>query len=338
MKKDFPKKWCIKRTPENQLEINNWFNKTFGTKYLNSLGYIYSEKVEDNSLGHYIGEHAPKLDGFVEITFEEFKEFIIEKENPFFTIQELTKFAEPYYKYTPKYVKNNKVCFEVTSQEDVNGLIALNCHGFLPDIEKYGKYYTFPKDGTWSFRPDWAKSNNYEIIKASDFIKNNTMENKKIIGYKAKSLEFENSFRAIMEHKKVSVLSNPQFTDDCPSYYKAKELNLLDIWFTPIYQEEEKIIGMGNAFDLRVNSSGIFHNSENITDFAKDLVNGFRTNNIKFGGYDVEIKEVTFKSVGCQTNSNTTLTEWLNVWEEYNKICKDSDTNNKIKLTEKNKI
>jgi hypothetical protein len=66
--KDMPKKWAVKRTPENAKVVNSWFDKTSG----------YSSKHRlDNGFMHYpctlLGFACDNIkDGYTEITFEQF--------------------------------------------------------------------------------------------------------------------------------------------------------------------------------------------------------------------------------------------------------------------------
>lgn len=110
---------------------------------------------------------------------------------------------------------------------------------------------------------------------------------------------------------------------------KCKEAGVLDLWFEPVYEPEkpkEEIISMGN-FSLKVTKEGIFHKTENITEFVKTLTVKFDNREnyaYQFGNYTVKIKEVIFSKTGCES-SETTLSQWLKVWDKYQefqiKLC-----------------
>lgn len=67
-------KWCIKRTPENYKEVNEWANKVhsepfqFGNEYRSIMGYVHSDLQDHGSLSH---EH--KNNHYTEITLDEFR-------------------------------------------------------------------------------------------------------------------------------------------------------------------------------------------------------------------------------------------------------------------------
>lgn len=65
-----PEKWCIKDTHE---EINEWFNETRLCNYSGlNMGYMHYPKIR--GFGHFY--HKIK-EGYTEITFEEFKKYIL---------------------------------------------------------------------------------------------------------------------------------------------------------------------------------------------------------------------------------------------------------------------
>ena len=67
-------KWCIKRTPENYKEVNEWANKAhsepfqFGNEYRSMMGYVHSDLQDHGSLSH---EH--KNNHYTEINLDEFR-------------------------------------------------------------------------------------------------------------------------------------------------------------------------------------------------------------------------------------------------------------------------
>ncbi len=84
-------KWCIKRTPENYKEVNEWANKAhsepfqFGNEYRSMMGYVHSDLQDHGSLSH---EH--KNNRYTEINLDEFR---------------LLTDTERYYKYSVLKVK-----------------------------------------------------------------------------------------------------------------------------------------------------------------------------------------------------------------------------------------
>lgn len=77
-----PKKWCIKRTPDNYKEINKFCNEnklpgeSSHWDYTDQCNYIYSEKQFNNFSTFFRRSHI-KDDNFTEITFEQFKKHVL---------------------------------------------------------------------------------------------------------------------------------------------------------------------------------------------------------------------------------------------------------------------
>ena len=83
-----PEKWCVKRTDDNCEVLNKWCNSqpsVFGTS--SRSGYIHSHNygsVWEGFLGgHYHANHKLKHPDHTEITFEQFKQYVL-KENPIY--------------------------------------------------------------------------------------------------------------------------------------------------------------------------------------------------------------------------------------------------------------
>jgi hypothetical protein len=144
---------------------------------------------------------------------------------------------------------------------------------------------------------------------------------KKIIGYKLIRPEYKEAALHICRIMEFSKCAHWDFTINSINSETLKKAGVLDIWFEPVYEPEkpkEKVVSMGN-FNLTVKPEGIFHKSEDITDFVRDMTSFSIQHN--FGKYKAYIKDITFKTTGCE-NSETTLSQWINVWNEYQKIRK----------------
>jgi hypothetical protein len=88
----------------------------------------------------------------------------------------------------------------------------------------------------------------------------------------------------------------------------------------PIYKSKEEIINIG--FDVKINSEGIFHKSDNITTFVQEIIAYFITYQdkaISLGNYQAHIKDVEFSKTGCQTVP-TKLSDWQKVWNKYQEL------------------
>jgi len=94
VKESLPKKWCIKRTSETAKVINEWFNKKYNYEhYFTTSGFVYSENVcgSFNSPKASFQEKAPNHDDFTEITFDQFKKWILKDDDRTESRKELKK-------------------------------------------------------------------------------------------------------------------------------------------------------------------------------------------------------------------------------------------------------
>ena len=234
------------------------------------------------------------------------------------------------YKYTPQYCKNNKVYFQFNSRKELESLMDI-CGINKNEHAMYEKGFCAlfhstlneSRYNTYTTNSFYVKEK-YEIIQASEFIKNNTKNmQKEIIGYK---LIKEDYYNAAMNLAPNCFFSGHKIFDKTTTAIKHwKDAGVLDIWFEPIYKSEEKIINIG--FDVKVTSEGIFHDSDNITEFVM-YMNDYYSNhsitldsNQHFGDYTAVPKDVIFSKTGCQ-NVETKLSDWKMVWEAYQEMIK----------------
>lgn len=93
-----PERWAVLRTPENAAVINEWANKQDGyggptQGYAQNSGFIYSDRVKPGlSLPRYA--YRRLLNGFTEITFDQFKRLVLK--------QEPTQAAKEFSEWVPK--------------------------------------------------------------------------------------------------------------------------------------------------------------------------------------------------------------------------------------------
>jgi hypothetical protein len=146
--------------------------------------------------------------------------------------------------------------------------------------------------------------------------KEETMK-KEIIGYKLIKPEYKKAYLRIAGIAETGC-STPgcDFAKDGIVHHNVKEAGVLDLWFQPVYKNSEKFIKMGDAFDLRVTSKGIYHNSENITDYVSSVVYWYKNIPTKFSKYDFIIDDLILSKTGCEVEK-TSIKEWIAVWEEY---------------------
>lgn len=144
------------------------------------------------------------------------------------------------------------------------------------------------------------------------FIKPNTVQ-KKIIGYKAKTEEF-GKYAATIANTSFALTRPYDFTPESQTCKKLKDCAVLDVWFDPVYEEEETAIRMGilRTFVLKVKNGKVFHNTDDITEYVKEIQRTYGTflqpRNI--GAYTFEPSDMIIKKTGCE-NIPTNLSEWL---------------------------
>lgn len=148
------------------------------------------------------------------------------------------------------------------------------------------------------------------------------MEQKKIIGYKAPY----DLFSGQIKKGEIFIKNNMHSysTEKYKSMHVPKEI--VETW-EAVYEPEkpkEEIISMG-SFDLKVTKEGIFHKSENIKEFVKYISSVRHNSNFGFhskaGGYDLIVKDIVLSKTGCE-NTETTVSQWLKVWDKYQEFQK----------------
>lgn len=80
-----PKKWAILRTKENYKVINEWFNRKFNDTYVGYLTFIHSEPVGIGKYYNCVYKDGTKDKDFTEITFDQFKKYVLGKDNDIIT-------------------------------------------------------------------------------------------------------------------------------------------------------------------------------------------------------------------------------------------------------------
>lgn len=80
-----PKQWCVKRNTDNYQVLNKWCNSQEGVSGTNAIdGWIHSINYGSNGwggFGHYLTS-INKHSKHVEISFEEFKEYVLGEDFP----------------------------------------------------------------------------------------------------------------------------------------------------------------------------------------------------------------------------------------------------------------
>lgn len=70
-------KWCILRTKDNYIELNDWFNKKYGLSLSDCKGYLHSYVVSPNCVVPYLMQvygNGERDEEATIITIEQFRE------------------------------------------------------------------------------------------------------------------------------------------------------------------------------------------------------------------------------------------------------------------------
>ncbi len=232
-----PEKWAVARNEENYRVLNDWCNShngVAGTTEPN--GYIHSHNYGNNwkgfDSGHYYANFKQKHPDHTEITFEQFKKYVLKQE-------------EEVMKYTlDELVGNESVVVYIDSEEEWNKLKET---GKFNMCKYYGKHCYSLATATYSSASTKTSADGYKNVKIITInqIKFNETMNKEIIGYKLKKdcqqyLEAAEKIASILPGRKESLeryLEKSQWGVFKENLEKAGVLNL---WFEPIYKERPK--------------------------------------------------------------------------------------------------
>lgn len=142
-----------------------------------------------------------------------------------------------------------------------------------------------------------------------------TPPEKEIIGYKLVKPEYQEAAEKIMNvyfsmDKRVTSLG-------CID--RLKTAKVLDLWFEPIYKEEEKEVVLNGNVTLKIKGKQVYHKSENITNYVKEV--GQFWENVdkikKKAGYDMVISDIILSKTGCETKE-TKITDWYGIYQQIN--------------------
>lgn len=242
-----------------------------------------------------------------EISFEEFDFEDILKEGEFITLHNIEYNVENhvafgYYlnKTISSYENNDKVF------KDLN----IDKYNFQEEVLGYSDSY---KD-TSSF--PFCKTLE-DLTKFINAIKEYKMK-KEIIGYKLIKPEYTTAALKLADlNDTFDDYGGYNFKHGSWACERIKKAGVLDLWFEPVYKSNEEVFSMG-SFNLTIKDKKVYHNTENITSFVKDLVETLdeRSHKPYAMYYKAIIKDITFSKTGCEHNE-TKLSDWIKV---YNKI------------------
>lgn len=310
-----PEKWCVVRDPNSYQSVNKFFTEAYkGKKKFTANGvyfqyaytdYLHYPAIKDKTLFHGVQS------GYTLITYEQFQKYVLKSDS-------MIDYKIP-----------------GTPIPCINGVNMQVCSSHTPRFGSYPNGYTFLSTKDYiSYGSQIVNEETliqvetaeygagiYWLVRESDLLSltPNTMSDtkqessKEFVGYKLLKPEYNDAA--------LKIVGIPRWTFSYLFGHKslAKEslekAGVLDIWFEPIYESEEKTIDMG-GFNLTVKAGKVYHDNEDITQYVKELVSFYNVENT-FAGYVARVEDITFSKTGCQQNSK--LSDWVKVYNELNK-------------------
>jgi len=240
----------------------------------------------------------------------------------------LLDFIEKEWKYTVDYVKQNKVAIRVNTIEEgkkVVNLIGFPYHGNYP-IKDYEEFCIDIKSTNASFthcHKYYYIEQHYEIINASDFIKNNTkMENKEeIVGWKIDKKDYlhaANCISTLENIKEDTILTESEWSR---SLKKLREAGVLDLWFKEVYTTKEKVLTLSNGKQVKIRKGEILAILDSIGSKIElnSLTALLRPFFSQLKNWPVELTDAKYK-IGCW--ENVTLADIKLIIKEYEELNK----------------
>lgn len=234
MNNEFPKNWYIILTAESREAVKKWWESTFPTdnRRLFDIGSAYG--IINNQQIARIDKYIHELYdlGGKEITFEQFKKYILEEETEMYTIKEL---------------RDADIQIQVDSEKDVIRLAYET--GYEDDWKPHNANYPIYCELTnSSCVPSWTQDKYYlkksKIITINQ-IKELSMRDKKIIGYKLVKKEYSKAAVEIENFIHTGYGNILERTFNIQEHLSAinnwKKAGVLDLWFEPVYQAKYEL-------------------------------------------------------------------------------------------------
>lgn len=157
------------------------------------------------------------------------------------------------------------------------------------------------------------------------FKENNNMKEKEIIGYKLVKPEYAKIAAEIGKGQscRFPFTSCEEVMDNrylslggwMKTIRNLKEAGVLDLWFEPVFKQEETIFEFSPTFKVKVKDKQVFYKDEEITLYVKNLIDKFQSSymgsNIGLRAFAIE--EVIFKVTGC-VGEPTKLSQWRELY------------------------
>lgn len=291
-----PAKWCVKRdTHEKSLILSEWANKvsdTFAHTSYSEFNFIHSENVDIHSFSPRSSE---KQEGFTEITFEQFKKYVLNQNN-------MNKKIIGYKCPTSLF---RDLIKEGTVYKSTNSSTTHVYGDYIPDDKQVtADRFKLPAEIVETWEPVYEeqfKAGDWVVVLPEDSYYNNCEQ-----GKAQKIIDLNSSGSITLEFSNGTL----------KSYSKVRRA-------TPeeISEAQTKVVRMGgeNGFDLVIKGDKVFHKTDDITLYVEDIYETYNDllspKEISKGSqYAFHPKDLIIKKTGCQ-NKDTMLTEWLALYE-----------------------
>jgi hypothetical protein len=304
--KDFvlPEKWAVLRTEENHEVINDYFKNKYGNYYNFDIHYVHIGRP------HGYSSRESLLDGYTEITFEQFKEHVLNKKEMKQIGWKLKDDCKQYEESARKIAK---------------------CSNFIPMGSGCSFYVgTFPEKylkeagvlELW-FELVYEKEETYKvgdwIYIMADYCNDTLHKEFKKDARKGDAIQidhFSDEFGSGNSNNlKVAVSKYGQvvYIESYPKDFRKATPQEIEEATKP----KEIIHSVGGKFDVKIKHGKIWHKSDDITEFVKNMMNMFeKGRGFAWGGYEAFVIDVKFSRTGCQ-HIPTSLSAWKELWKVY---------------------
>jgi len=286
-----PAKWCVKRdTREKSLILSEWANKVSNTdrhEGYSDKNFIHSENVCSYS-------SSPRSDGkqkgFTEITFEQFKKYILKMD------KKIIGYICPMELYSQNGLglKQGDILIQ---KQNVN-------HWY---VKSSNDTFTLPFELVKTWEPVYESK-----FKAGEWVVFEAEKVRKAWGNLYTEVWNKNHVLKIIEVFGDNLVFDIGSNDSkCFRHATKEEIEIA----------QTKTVRMGgeNGFDLVIKGNKVFHKTDDITLYVEDIYETYgilldpKTSS-KGTSYDFHPKDLIIGKTGCQ-NKETKLTEWLALYE-----------------------
>lgn len=244
-----PKDWCIKVDEENVEILTKWLKQKEDYMYSITKGEVKEYVISNRHDGSYQNWSGSKPDDYTEITTEQFKSHVLMAEiKETYSIKELETSNEILL-YLDNKEEHDKV------KKLTANLISIYCGQYCYSLNKGTYCSTSSKNNIGNYKKG-------SKIITIDQIKELNMKQKELIGYKLIKPEYEEAalLLCIKDGKGWAKDRKYHFSNESIAYHNAIKARILDLWFEPVFFEEEFKIGDWVSFYSETNKK--FHTAK----------------------------------------------------------------------------